>query len=927
MIDHPYADLLLKVEKPSRYVGGEYNMRRRRWEDPRLSTRFVLCFPDLYEIGMSHLGTKILYSLLNDCDDLLMERCLCPWFDMERELRRAGLPLLSLENRRPLSEFDVVGFSLQYELTYSNVLTMLDLGGIPLRAAKRGDDDPVVIAGGPSATHPETMAPFIDAFLVGDGEEALPELLRLTGRARAAGLGREAILRELAELEGVYCHRFYKRQACPVSGLMYVTGPKVKGLPGKIRRRVLPTLAGHPFPDDSPVALSEAVFDRLSIELARGCTEGCRFCQAGMIYRPVRERDPEEVIERLHSALRKGGYDEASLTSLSPADYSCLAPLVPRLMEGLRPLKVGLGISSLRAYGLSEQLLDEIASVKATGLTFAPEAGSRRLRDVINKNIGEEDLYATCHRVFSRGWSRIKLYFMMGLPSERDEDLAGIMHLAREALRIGRGYRGGPRISVSVSSHVPKPHTPFQWCAMDRPEELERKWELLWNERRPRGIQLKRHDPRLGTLEGILGRGDIRCAELLEAAWRRGARFDSWDDRLNWTAWRAAIKEWEEQQGLDHRLFLDALPLEARLPWDHIHVGLEEGFLAREYRRALAGKPSPPCGKAAGQQVPHGSEGAAKADKRPLVCYDCGFECDLENMRAERIRRLGRLERVTQPRDEGQGEESLAIPAGSEPVSQPGDSAPEPPRRVRLRYRKLGPARLLSQLDLVRSLPQVLRRSGLSLHFSRGFKPKPVISYGPALGLGAAALEEYLEFSLADDPSMAPAMDELCGLLNSVAPQGLEFTGARLLEKRAPKLAAALCWIDLLLVLPDHEKREDRSAGDAASAEERLGVKLEEGRARGRLPVQVIRKGRVRELDLLELVESAKLVKTDPWAALAGIPAGREALLIRQRTTNATNLRPAEICEALLGPGRLPAMVLRLACRGRDEEGNPRSLL
>lgn len=533
--EHPYRPFLHRVNKPARYVGGEYNQITKEPDSVRV--RMALAFPDVYDIGMSHLGTKILYSLLNKHPEIAAERVFCPWPDMESELRDRNLPLLTLETASPVGTFDVVGFSLQYELTYTNILTMLDLSGIPLRNSERGEEDPLILAGGPCATQPEPMSPFIDAFLVGDAEEKLPEMLLRVATLKSQGATRREILIELAGLGGFYCPSLYETEEDERTGFVVVGKPTEPGVPKKVRRQIVEDLSKYPFPDDAPVAAAEAIFDRMAIEVARGCTEGCRFCQAGMIYRPVRERDPEEIVDTIVNAVKKGGYDEVGLTSLSTADYSCISPLIKKVMGKLRPEKTSLSVASLRAYGLNEDLLDEIRSVRATGLTFAPEAGTQRMRDVVNKNITEEDMAGTAHRVFSRGWRRIKLYFMIGLPTETDEDVAGIMETGRRMKDIGAKYhpRGAVGITVAVSSHVPKPHTPFQWCAMDTTDEINRKQDHLRSLARQYRLELRRHDPRTTYLECLLGRGDRRMGEVIEEAWRAGAKFDSWDDQLQST--------------------------------------------------------------------------------------------------------------------------------------------------------------------------------------------------------------------------------------------------------------------------------------------------------------------------------------------------------------------------------------------------------
>jgi radical SAM family uncharacterized protein len=473
---HPYASFVHKVLKPARYVGGEYGAAKKDWN--AVSARVCLAFPDIYDIGMSHLGFKILYKIFNDDPRTLAERCFCPWVDMQRELRERKLPLLSLESAKSLREFDVVGFSLQFELTYTNILAMLDLGEVPLRSSARGEDDPLVIAGGPTATHPEPLADFLDALVIGDGEVRAKEIALLWVDLKAKGVPRIDRLRALAKLDGVYVPRLYTTCFDPQTGFQIVADPKADpkadpAPPFPVERTLIEDLNAFPFPDDGPVGGPEAIFDRMSIEIARGCTEGCRFCQAGMIYRPVRERDPDAIVNTIVSAIKKSGYDEASVTSLSTADYSCIAPLVEKVTKKLTAERVSLGISSLRAYGLSGEVLDDLAGVRASGLTFAPEAGSQRMRDVVNKNVTEAQLMETAERVFSRSWTTMKLYFMIGLPTEQEEDVREIVRVGRRAWDVGKAVKkeryggGAPKVTVSVSTHVPKPHTPFQWCAMD----------------------------------------------------------------------------------------------------------------------------------------------------------------------------------------------------------------------------------------------------------------------------------------------------------------------------------------------------------------------------------------------------------------------------------------------------------------------------
>src|ERR1700759_2387186 len=638
LFEHPYANFLQRVEKPTRYTGAEHGARRKDWA--AVEARVCLAFPDIYDIGMSHLGFRMLYKILNDDPRTLAERAYAPWIDMQAQLREHGKLLVSLESARPLCDFDVVGFSLQYELTYTNILSMLELSGIPLRAAERSDDDPLIVAGGPVATHMEPMAIFLDCVLIGDGEEATTEIALAWVSAKKRGLSRAERLRELSQIRGVYVPSLYTVETDPDTTFEVVTGTACEGVPFPVERRLLADISKFPFPDDGPVGGPEAIFDRMSIEVARGCTEGCRFCQAGMIYRPVRERDPNEVIDTVLRALSKAGQDEVRLPALLAADVSCISPLIKNLVEKTAPERVSLGVASLRAYGLAEDLLDDMRKVRASGLTFAPEAGTQRMRDVINKNVTEAQLLETAERVFSRGFDKMKLYFIIGLPTEEDEDVRGIIAVGKNALAVGKRVGKKPTVTVSVSTHVPKPHTPFQWCAQDSWDEVTRKQDMLRADAsRVKGLKLRVHESTASVLEGILARGDRKLGLVIERAFLHGARFDSWDDQLKLEAWKEALAFY----GIEIQRYLGTIPVTARLPWDHFDIGLEEGFLAREYRRAPASRLSPPCGKVAGMFIHHTNVADASADARKLVCYDCGIACDMTKMRTERVEFLTKL--------------------------------------------------------------------------------------------------------------------------------------------------------------------------------------------------------------------------------------------------------------------------------------------
>jgi radical SAM family uncharacterized protein/radical SAM-linked protein len=907
LFEHPYARFLHRVAKPNRYTGSEHGVRTKDWSS--VKARVCLAFPDIYDIGMSHLGFRILYRILNDDPRTLAERAYTPWLDMQRELVEHGKFLVSLESARPLCDFDVVGFSLQYELTYTNILTMLDLGGIPLRSEHRSDDDPLIIAGGPVATHAEPMAPFIDAFLIGDGEEATTEIALTWAEGKRAGLPRHERLRRLASIEGVYVPSLYATAIDPESGLEVVTHAKDAAAPYPVRRRLVEDLSKFPFPDDGPVGGPEAIFDRMSIEVARGCTEGCRFCQAGMIYRPVRERDPEEVISTVMKALEKSGHDEVSLTALSTADVSCISPLIKRLVEKTAPERVSLGVASLRAYGLAEDLLDDMRLVRASGLTFAPEAGTQRMRDVINKNVTEAQLLETAERVFKRGFDKMKLYFIIGLPTEEDADVEGIIEVGKNALGVGKRLGKHPRVTVSVSTHVPKPHTPFQWAALDPLDEIERKQELLRQKARGiKGLQLRTHDATTTVLEGILARGDRRLADVIERAYLRGARFDSWEDQLKLELWKEALAHF----GIDKSIFLGTIPVRARVPWDHLDIGLEDGFLAREYRKALAGRLSPPCGKVAGTFVHHDNVESATADQRRLVCYDCGIACDLGQMRKERIdglRRLGAekpgqrarlpmLQRDRTDRPELKGAQHH--PENFRPVRAGGA-----PRTYRLRFDKVGPAALLGHLDLIRELPRVMRRAALRTAYSEGFHPKAEMSFGPALSLGVASLDEYVDVKLVDPPSP----EEVLERLQTAASGGLRFTACAALAPKDPTLAAIVTGARYVVALPE-------SALDELGGKPGLAALVEAFVQKSELKLRRNVEGGLGKLvDVRALTRSLELGDDSAHEALARAGViGRVVPLVATMAISAKgSAKLSELVEAIVGRSGFPFQAVRVA--------------
>jgi radical SAM family uncharacterized protein len=582
--------ILPRVTRPARYTGGEWNSITKDWD--AIDVRVALIYPDTYEIGMSNLGLAILYDLVNKQPSALAERVYAPWVDMEAEMRKASIPLFSLESRRPLKDFDLVGFSLGYELTYTNVLNMLDLGGIPVFASQRDDSFPLVIAGGSCALNPEPMAEFIDLFVLGEGEEVFLEILEtLRGwKLESPPATKEELIRELAIIPGVYVPSLY-RVDYHDDGTIAKIAPLSSGASPTVRRRIvmeLPPAVTRPV-----VPFVETVHDRAAIEIQRGCTRGCRFCQAGIIYRPLRERSKEEVLHAADELRKNCGYNEISLLSLSTSDYAGIEGLVSALSARYREDYLKLSLPSLRIDTFSVRLMDSLMFGKKTGLTFAPEAGSERLRQVINKGISDEDLLQTLQAAAEKGWRSVKLYFMLGLPTETTDDVEGIIHLARQIHHVGRKAGGGAlHPKVSASAFVPKAHTPFQWVAQVAEEELSARIDTLRLGLKRSGIRLSWQDPRMSLLEAVMARGDRRLSRVIYRAWQLGSRFDGWTEHFDYERWRQAFDEC----GLAPAFYAHRLrPLDEVLPWGHIDVGVSAAFLKKEYRNTINGAATEDC--------------------------------------------------------------------------------------------------------------------------------------------------------------------------------------------------------------------------------------------------------------------------------------------------------------------------------------------
>jgi radical SAM family uncharacterized protein/radical SAM-linked protein len=788
---NPYAQYLQEVEKPSRYIGGEKFSVKKDWL--KCSSKVALCFPDTYELGMGHLGIKILYDQINQQENMLAERVFAPWIDMEKILRDNELPLVSLESFRALHEFDIVGFTLQYELSYTNILNMLELGRVPVFQSERKENDPIVIVGGPCATHPEPLADFVDCIVVGDGEKIFTDIIDLVSKYKYQGVKREAILRTLSKFPGVYVPSLYTTKIDEVSELEVIDSPKYSDVPEKIKKFLIEDINKYPFPTKSPVSHMSGLFDRFSVELSRGCTEGCRFCQAGMIYRPVRERSPKTVVKNVVEGMKNGGYDEASLTCLSTADYSAVTPLIVDLVDKISVDKAKLGISSLRAYGLDEVILDKLAGVKSSSLTFAPEAGTQRMRDVINKNISEEDMLKTAHDIFTRGWSKMKLYFMIGLPTEEDEDVIGIMETARKAKRVAhQSGVNNPTLTVSVSTFVPKPHTPFQWSNLLSLDEIKRKQEMLFDLSRKYKLRFRKHYSKGSLLECLVARGDRQVGKVIYSAYKKGARFDGWDEGLKYEIWEEAITEC----GVNLDNYLKTIRLDSRLPWDHIDVGLEDKFLLREWKKAVKNRLSPPCGKPAGAIVHHTNLEALQSEKKNLVCYHCGIECDLKGMVDERKDYLIEMDAI-----ENKPYERVTEKLTSKKIRKELDSKEAIGGFLyRISFSKVGNMSFISHLDLQKIMARIFKRAGCKVSYTQGFHPRPMFSLGPALSLGVSSFAEFLDVRI---ESKLDNLEKTLKELNENAEDGISFMDINLLEGKVPSIQSSIENFNYFIPLED----------------------------------------------------------------------------------------------------------------------------
>jgi radical SAM family uncharacterized protein/radical SAM-linked protein len=748
------------INKPGRFLGNEYNTVRKNPAEVKL--RIALAFPDIYELGMSYVGYDILYHILNARPDLWAERVYAPWFDAEEVMRAKNIPLFSLESRTPLSQFDWIGFTLQYELTYSTLLNMLDLAGIPLRSADRDHRFPLVIAGGPSAYNPEPLAEFVDLFLLGDGEEAVLDICQIIIKAKEEGKNRQQLLHDLASITGIYVPAFYKVKY-DAFGEFQSISPVHENFPKRIYKRILPDLTEKNYPMRPLVPLIEITHDRLAVEIMRGCSEGCRFCNAGMIYRPVRQRKVEDIIRQSQLAIRNSGFEEISLLSLNTSDYQDLNWLMVKEKMLSAEEKLSFSFPSLRLDGLTGEMVDFVQTFKKTGFTFAPEAGSQRLRNVINKNIREEDLLTTLRLVLQSGWKVVKFYFMIGLPTEKEQDLEAIVDLVQKGKKIAREFKD-VRMNISISPFSPKPHTPFQWEKQDTPQEIERKSRYLVNHLENEQITVSWREGYASCLETIFTRGGRELAGVLEQAWVNGARFDGWHEGFRWTNWESAFKKC----GIDWKKYLKPLSISLPLPWDHIDMGISKSFLQKEKLNAYEGRPTVDC--------------------RESVCLGCG----LQRKEFEQLVSCFKKEEIKPLRAAtDQRQESPVSPTNRSTFGRYSKKRVVPQqlakKKIRVRYIKTGLTRFISHLDVVRLFDRAARRAKISLVYSQGFHPRPKLSFAPPLSLGVGSIAEYLDLEVEMGRE-----DDFQFKLNQVLPAGMQIIMQKTIFSKVPSLASTI---------------------------------------------------------------------------------------------------------------------------------------
>ncbi|MFT4977096.1 MAG: radical SAM family uncharacterized protein/radical SAM-linked protein, partial [Myxococcota bacterium] len=857
-------EILAEVQKPSRYLGTELNAVHKKPGD--YSVRLALAFPDLYDVGLGNLGLHILYAILNQVEGVWAERVYAPAVDMEEQLRTRGLPMFALESKDSLDQFDGIGFTLQSELTYTNILNLIDLAGLPLRTADRSEDDPLTFAGGPAVFNPEPLVPFMDFFVIGDGEDIVTEIAQVF----LAVSGREARLLALSKIEGVYVPSLF-----PVDVMEDGAIIPSADMP-KIRKRIARDLNAATFPVEYIVPYTQQVHDRISLEVLRGCTQGCRFCQAGMTTRPVRERSIDNIDQLLDRTLAATGYEEVSLVSLSTCDYSHVREMVQHVVKRAAPERIGVSLPSLRLDSFAVELADMVADIRRTGLTFAPEAASPRLRALINKWIPDEELLGMASEAYKRGWDHVKLYFMIGLPTERDDDVSAIADLTLRTVKAGLAFNPKARVHTGVSTFVPKPFTPLQWARQISIEETKSKQKILLDrfDRNSR-VKFGRHPGEETHIEGLISRSDRRIGDLLELAWRKGCKFDAWDEHRRFDLWQEAV----EELGLDPTYIFRRRKLSERLPWDHIDILIPKSWFQEDWGRALVLQHAEDC--------------------RHSKCHRCGVIDEERDLCAHMLRNSidGRKADVDFVREPA---EHLLEPA--QPGQPPRRTAEEPAvQRLVFRIGVRGTSRFLSHLETMNAWLRSLRRARAPMSYSEGFHPHAQVAFESARPVGEESLANYMDVTLKGRVEPAALMEQL----KAIVPAGFEVLSVQEVPLKIPSLMSQVEGMEYVFFVPgERETAEGAVSGLLVSDKLEVQRKVKKKKKKRQMMRRDRKAPTHRTIDVRPNIVSMGV--RDDLSIEGLVP-----IDVSLKMTDGRGLRPSELL-TLLGHEPLSCRVLRV---------------